>query len=1434
MDARGWTASFRVSANETCNRPGTVKLEIRPLNGWSQLMASHPLVRFGWTRYWVRRGDSPRLENGYLVPPEGTSGWFGVEQKTELSTLDKLAEVPCLVLLGDVGLGKSVEIAREAERLRAMQQAEHRVLEVDLKRSSAEVIIQEVFQSAEFTGWLEHQHDLTLLFDSMDECWRRVTELGPLLLSHLKPHMQKEGRRKLAMRLSCRAAEWQDEIEAGLREVFGKDEKHVQVWQLAPLMKKDVHLAAAQCGLAAQDFVGRIEANDVTALAAHPITLRMLLDLAKADKALGKNREEIYAAGCELLCRDTHQANRAKARLETTAQQRFEHAAYVAAAGVLANRYLIFGSCDKRSVEETGVIAGLDLAGYWVTGNGQRRELDRTALEQTLQTGLFESQPNGFHTWRHQSYAEFLAARHLQERKLPVEQYAALLCDTATGCQRIWPQLEETACWLVTLVPALFQRLVVENADVFLRCDPARLGSNERKAIVRGYLGQVRRDEARTPVWNERVRLNRLAYDGIQQDLEPVIRNTCESWIVRDLAMDIARACELPGLQEMYLELFANPAEVKRVRASAGDALRDMADEKTKRKLKAVYSKALENDPDDQARGYVLQLLWPEHLSVAELLPLLTLPRKDNFIGAYKRFLSDLFVEGSAIADLPVLLRWVAKVEPNSRHLDNDPYDGLCARVALAAYHNLADVDVTKEFFALVTSMTRRDGVLFKTEGRDLPGEALLRQRFWREAIARGLPLKDLLLGSSLQESGVIDHGDLAWILAEREKAGTPELKQRWLDLAWWLYAPLYHPEHLGLMQPLADADPAVAEIVRQRTTDPLIEDDEKNWRKEHYYRELKKKEELEKRPTFLARIEEALGLYAEGKAYAMWWLMERLVERVREHDEEGHDSDIGWERITADQRMRIREAAPAYLAAIEVTPDNYAKDPKTTHRPYTAGLRLMVELAVAGSPWLEERSEVFWQRWTPVLFAYFDLLRRSDEEPWAKVFGVAHRKAPKEFYAGLDRWLTAREGRYTPLGLLDEVPVAEDQQVEGILLRAAVNAIGPEADDFELFTFLLGHDSKAAEQTMRSWQAPVGGAPHPRARMADALLLLHRTEVGGEAVLARMQADLEWGRTVLGYLNRSGSMRMGYLPKVSPEAVARFWEWLQANFPAEPYEDGHMGLVTLDHEIYHLRGAVLHFLENSGSDEALQAIGDLVRRHPDKPWLGQVLAKARHVRRRKEWVPPPAKGIVEYLRVPTQKPLCSDSDLCDALLASLGRYQAKLKQDNPVRELWNEPAGPVTTRNPKDEENISDCLARHLETDLASHKVTVVRESQLRPNTGTEEGNFPDLVAHAQSASDPFFRIKVPIEVKGTWHAKVVESVRTQLHDRYMLDARCGIHVTGYFTCDSWTNADNRKSRGVSRVTPDELLRRLQAERDRVMTTSGKRVEVLLLDARL
>jgi hypothetical protein len=121
--------------------------------------------------------------------------WFSAGQQADLKTLRELSEVRCLVLLGDPGTGKSNEIAMEAVRLATPPREAFVVKRLDLKLRTESLIEKQAFQSEEFIGWTEGRHALALFFDSMDECWRRVPELGPVIIAGIEPHLQKSFRR---------------------------------------------------------------------------------------------------------------------------------------------------------------------------------------------------------------------------------------------------------------------------------------------------------------------------------------------------------------------------------------------------------------------------------------------------------------------------------------------------------------------------------------------------------------------------------------------------------------------------------------------------------------------------------------------------------------------------------------------------------------------------------------------------------------------------------------------------------------------------------------------------------------------------------------------------------------------------------------------------------------------------------------------------------------------------------------------------------------------------------------------------------------------------------------------------------------------------------------------------------------------------------------
>lgn len=1392
--------------------------------------------QYPWLRYWCRRGDRPALADDFLIPPDQKPDWFSAGQTTTLRTLPQLGNVPCLVLLGDPGTGKSNEIAAEAIRLTTSKPADLEVKRLDLKLRTQALIEKEVFARPEFIGWTEGKHSLVLFFDSMDECWRRVPELGPVMLSELEPHLKKN-LPPLCLRLGCRAAEWREEIETELREVFRetkKDEK-VQVWELAPLTLADAREAAKALGLDDTKFLAEVKARDVNAFAAHPITLKMLLATAQEGGALGRDRAEIYQKGCTLLCRDEHQPEKGVPRLKSTVPERLACASYLAALCVLSNRYLIFGTAEKRPADETGMIAGVDLLKQSTLLPGANVEFTREILAETLLTGLFDAQPGELFSWRHQSYAEYLAASYLQTRSVPAAEICQSLCDTTSGEPRLWPQVEETACWLATLVPDVFKQLVGANAEVFVRCDPARLGPDQRAQIVTGYLAQVRGHEAQGARDREVNRLNRLAHPNLVQQLSPVLTNPAEDIFVRDLAMDIVRACELRELTDLLITLAFTPGAPHRLRHGAGITLREWADASLRAKIKQQVKPELLDD--DDVRGCVLSILWPDALTADELIPLLTKPAKDNYVGSYQIFLGEIFRAGLATANLLPLIAWARKVTEESEHPERGRYNGACSAVLLAAFYQIDNPPIRAALMGVVEDRVRQFGRLFNTEGRDLPAELPCRKIFWRALVAGDVPMRQPVVSASLRESGLLLEDDFDWIVDEAAAASS-KARERWLELAFWLFQPLRRIEQLVRMTPFAEKDAAVAERLRLYTTSSLVEKDgTPNNIKADFERNEKREAQRAQRKPFRQVIDDLIGNYeATKQPNPIWGLVQRLSDPVREYDEPGgHNmSDVGWKNLTDEQRARMLAFAPDFLASVTV---NLAEvhEKERFYRSYVAGTVFLLDLIAAGSPWPAAQSSEFWNGWAEVVIKYENHVHHVDDESWQKLLQLAFQKARPAFLTGLKKWLDDRGDRHTPVKRFELLPVSSDPDLEALLLDHALSLKRKNDSAFEFLGFLLKQKSAKTLETLLSWR-PVAGSPvQEGAPLAEALMLCYRPALFGRQVIDRILGDAAWGRSVFFRLSHMTGVCSNWLATIDMERIARLWEWLDREFPGDPYDDDKGdGTVTATHEIAIFRSHLIGYIEKQGTEEAVEALRGLTLRHPSYPWLGQTLAQAREILRRESWHPPTSQETIAYLARQEMPPLTNDADLADAVMASLQRYQQSLKGPTPPTELWNEPTGPVKGWSPKDEENISDCLARHLERDLRLYNIHAARESELRQGTGAAAGDEPDLVVTAPTAAGNGEKLTVVVEVKGTWNLETVSAMEKQLLDRYLRSARCGIYVAGHFNCASWTDADYRKKQGWSGKSFAEVSAILEAERARLAATTAKRLDLVVIDARV
>lgn len=164
---------------------------------------------YAWKRFWCPPDGRINLsDRGFLVDPEEP---FGAALNGDVVPWDTTSTKPCLILLGEPGIGKSSAMASERERMvRAIQGTEDQVLPVDLRRYQSDQRLHEhVFESVVVKTWKEGDGRLHLFLDSMDECLMRIENIGPILLGELS-ELPVE---RLSVRVACRTADWPRNLE---------------------------------------------------------------------------------------------------------------------------------------------------------------------------------------------------------------------------------------------------------------------------------------------------------------------------------------------------------------------------------------------------------------------------------------------------------------------------------------------------------------------------------------------------------------------------------------------------------------------------------------------------------------------------------------------------------------------------------------------------------------------------------------------------------------------------------------------------------------------------------------------------------------------------------------------------------------------------------------------------------------------------------------------------------------------------------------------------------------------------------------------------------------------------------------------------------------------------------------------------------------------
>ncbi len=264
------------------------------------------------------------------------SAKWGYIYNPNVLPFENISNISCLILLGEPGIGKSRTLEREKKTVEKSIIAEgSQILWRDLRSyGSEDRLIRDLFEDPVFTAWEKGSHQLHIFLDSLDECLLRIETLATLLVDQLQNYPVE----RLRLRVACRTADWPNILEQGLINLWG--EQAVQVYELIPLCRVDVALAAKANGLKPEAFLAEIDNKKVIPLAIKPITLEFLLNTYCEKGQLPATQTELYLEGCRLLCTEVNDSRRASHRTgRLTAEERLRVAAHIAAATIFANRY---------------------------------------------------------------------------------------------------------------------------------------------------------------------------------------------------------------------------------------------------------------------------------------------------------------------------------------------------------------------------------------------------------------------------------------------------------------------------------------------------------------------------------------------------------------------------------------------------------------------------------------------------------------------------------------------------------------------------------------------------------------------------------------------------------------------------------------------------------------------------------------------------------------------------------------------------------------------------------------------------------------------------------------------------------------------------------------------------------------------------------------
>jgi predicted NACHT family NTPase len=1412
---------------------------------------------YDWKRFWCPRSGHISLEDrGYLLDPE--SKW-GHHHNPDLVSSEAIADIPCLALLGEPGIGKSQAMEDLKKHTKKAIAGNHKIVELNLHSySSEDRLIHKLFESATFTDWINGTHRLYVFLDSLDEGLLRIETLAALLVEEFGEYYDKLDR--LYLRLACRTAVFPNFLEDGLKRLWGQN--FLEIYELAPLRRVDVMLAVNDNGLNANAFLEEVERKGVVAFAIKPTTLRFLLNVYRNNKGQfppNQGLVEFYLDGCRSLCEEEGQSRRASGRVgNLEVDQRLIIAARIAAATVFANRFAIWTEPDQGDVPDEDICIR-ELCWGSENANGKDLPVSESAVREVLvDTGLFSSRGSGRMGWAHQTYAEFLAAWYLKQHQLKFPQILDLIIHPD---RRVIPQLHETTAWLVSMMPEVFHEVVQTDPDVLLQSDIATADDTEKEKLVESLLKL--HNEEKLSYCFRFGRYKHLNHSKLTEQLRSYVCDSTKNVNSRFVAVDIAEECDVRALQNCLADIALDPNQVYEVRETSARAVFHFGDETTKAQLKPLALGNAGDDPNDTLKGYGLRAVWPKHITAEDLLNSLSQPKLKlggipAFGGAYQEFVAYEFTQYLQVSDLPVVLSWLEKKK--SRGELNYPFNKLFDATVLKAWEHLEETEILKILARLVFLSLKEyepiEKLKTELENNDQKRHQLIEAIILRISDSEQEP--QYLLGSYYSTLTLLER-DFPWLLERLQVAESEHIQK--------IYAKLIrgkldwrNSNQLSALIVVSQYN-SVLKLEFLSDLEPIELDSQRAAQEKINYLELENRSKPRQQkpllsPTPKQRVLEVLERIESGQPQ-LWWQLCREMTLTSTHYDITVKPDItdspGWKEAEEDTKARIIETAKTYIDKGSPETQEWIRTNNFLSSAF-AGYQAFHLLQKQQPEFISTVSTDLWTKWIPVILKsidYFPEDREDNDEYYREILRRAFEIAYDDFINALI--IAMKEINYQPRTHYanDVYRLARKSLNESLAnsiliklkkkdLKAGILEVLLE----DLFSCKID-EARTLALSFISMPIPKSGEARSKALVAAYMLALNADNFSWPIIWSVVKSDPKFGREFLDSIAREASS--GEIEQqLKEEYLADLYILLSKEYPEMNKEEesnteelsgiSFSRLGSVD-SVKMWKNYIPQRLSQRGTLEACDALRKIIRELPElRDELQWQLLEAEDLTRRKTWKPPQPGEIFQIASDQGKRLVQNGHQLLDVLIESLKHLELELQGETPAaRDLWDKVDD--KSFNPVDENAFSDYVKRFLDKDLKSRGVVVNREVELRRNYGGSAGERTDIHVDAvlmKPNGELYDSITVIIEVKGCWHGELNIAMETQLADRYLRDNACqfGLYLVGWFNCSQWNAKDSRKNK-APRISINEAREQFNAQAEG-LSLSGNAVRACVLNAAL